>query len=207
MIPYFCRHLHSSLISMVSHWLSYTLGWVETNLPNIRISCMDVRLCSTIGRKIQTSVVKITYVREVGFLSPYTPLNSTSFCCEGVVEFQLSMKFEFFYEILNFKSRKFKFFKNFGPKLFLVPAFNQISQILSSLQGKRLGGRRDTQHNDTRHNDTQHNGIIYDTQHNDTQHKGIICNIQHNNALPLCLVSLFIYYYAKCHYADCRSAA
>ncbi len=58
--------------------------------------------------------MEITYVREVGFLSPYTPLNSTSFYCEGAVEFQLPVKFEFFYEILNFKSRKFKFFKILG---------------------------------------------------------------------------------------------
>ncbi len=32
----------------------------------------------------------------------------------------------------------------------------------------------------------------------DTQHKELICDTQHNNALPLCWVSRFIYYYAEC---------
>jgi hypothetical protein len=59
----------------------------------------------------------------------------------------------------------------------------------------------DTQHNDTQHNDTQHN----DTQHNDTQHN----DIQQNNAaivLNVVVLSvIFIYCYAECHDAECRS--
>ncbi len=40
---------------------------------------------------------------------------------------------------------------------------------------------------------------------------GLICDTQHKNALPLCLVSHFIYYHIECHctecrYAECRSA-
>jgi hypothetical protein len=31
-------------------------GWVETNLPNICIFCTDVRLCSTIRHRKQTSI-------------------------------------------------------------------------------------------------------------------------------------------------------
>ncbi len=48
-------------------------------------------------------------------------------------------------------------------------------------------------------NDIQHN----DNQHNETQNKGIICTIQHNynNALPLCWVSHFIYFYSECWHA------
>jgi hypothetical protein len=39
-----------------------------TSLTSIRISSTEVRLRNTIGRKIQTSLVEITDVREVGFL-------------------------------------------------------------------------------------------------------------------------------------------
>jgi hypothetical protein len=49
---------------------SKVLGLVETNLHNICISCTEVRLRSTIGCKIRTSIVEITDVREVVFLSP-----------------------------------------------------------------------------------------------------------------------------------------
>jgi hypothetical protein len=47
------------------------------------------------------------------------------------------------------------------------------------------------------HYDTRQKGLISDTQHNDTQH---------NNALLLCWVSNFIYYYAECHYVECLYA-
>jgi hypothetical protein len=57
--------------------------------------------------------------------------------------------------------------------------------------------RHDTQHNDIQHNDTQHKGIISDIQQNDTHL---------NNALTLCWVSHFIYYYAECRYAECSRA-
>ncbi len=45
-------------------------------------------------------------------------------------------------------------------------------------------------------------------QHNDTQHKVAlgINGIKHNNALPLCWVSHFIYFYAEYHYAEWRDA-
>jgi len=62
----------------------------------------------------------------------------------------------------------------------------------------------DTQHNVTQHNITQHKGLI-----RDTQHKGLICNTQHNNTLLLCYViilSILIYCYAECHYAECLYA-
>jgi hypothetical protein len=45
----------------------------------------------------------------------------------------------------------------------------------------------------------------YYTHHNDTQHKALICENQHNNGLKLCWALPFIYCYAECRFAECRS--